>query len=79
MASTQGRFTRNYLWPLLGGLTTAVLTALSAEAPQRLADGIDKADAWALGGSILSACLGYFLVVLQRHGGSREPWVQPAK
>lgn len=73
------KFALNYLWPILGGLATAVLTALTADAPARVADGVDRADAYALAGSVLSACLGYFLVLLQRHGGSREPWTQPPK
>lgn len=68
-------FVQDYLWPTLAGLALAVLQALSAEV---LHGGLEF-DGKQLLATAISAAAGYILMIGQRHGGSREPWVQPPK
>lgn len=74
-----GSFVRNYLWPVLGGLAATVIPVIMTNLPQRLMDGWDATDGWFLLGTAGTAALGYFLVILQRHGGSKEPYTQQPK
>lgn len=71
-----GRFHRNYLYPILGGLATALIPVLTTELPTRFGDGVQPGDWAAIGATVGAAALGYFLTILQRHGGAREPWTQ---
>lgn len=70
-----GAFVKNQLRPFLGGLLTAVLTAVYASmTPEGLTMSLRQ-----VGMMVLFAAVGYTLTVLNRYSGRHEARFQPKR